>query len=137
MKEQSHNIEKSFCALVEKAKTTPLSRPEQTFVDVYHALGFIQCEGLHGFFGLIDDDFTRIGNSFKAAALLDCSRIVAQAHDLWKTHCGESHSQEIDAFRTTYDIELTQIEEQFYDQESNIMTSLENFIKIHSLNDPD
>jgi Domain of unknown function (DUF4375) len=123
-------VNEYFCSVCE-LPDGELDDASHALVEVWHSFGLIQNGGIHGYLCSVGDLAETTEQHYRTVNLQRCGDLIGLAHDLWRQYWPHPSPDESDAndFRNQFGTELDAIEENFYDQEQQIIDKLAEVVQ--------
>lgn len=123
-------VDNYFCKIC-NANESDLTVNDSRLIQVWHSFGRIQGSGLHVFLSEGNNDLLEAKNAYQALGLNKCFDAIESVSKLWEIYNKNqtnSHEVDSDEFRILYSDEIDALEEDFYNEEDNVVETLLSLI---------
>ena len=124
----SELIETTFVKLCELDESS-LTDDESVLINVYHSLGVIEGDGLHGFLCHTDINLDRLVRDYRTINVPVASESIERAVQLYRSWAATTKNEDEDSFREAHEGELDLLEEQYYGAESQIISGIAQYVR--------
>ena len=123
-------VDEYFCRVCELSESD-LDASSKSLVEVYHSFGIIQNGGMHGYLCEVGDQTLVVTQHYETVGLSDCARSLTLAHGLWRKYWpdGDPDDSDPDDFRDRFSSALDALEDDFYDQEDEMIARLVEVVR--------